>query len=93
MVKECPVILNNDAVTVVNFDGNEVQLPAINSDAKKVFILNKNGKYSVVDKDYKEASNEVIKPLKKKANKKTTFEENANDEVEIADEESPAISE
>lgn len=80
MVKECVVKLNNDAVTVVNFDGIDVQFPAINKDDKTVFVSFENGKYVIVDKDYKEQRTEKLK--KKGANKKTTKEES----VEITEE-------
>ena len=73
MVKECAVKLNNDAVTVVNFDGIEVQFPAINKDDKTVFVSFENGKYAIVGKDYKE--NSAGKSNKSGANKKTTKEE------------------
>lgn len=51
MVKECPVIVNNDAVTVVKFDGKEVQFSSINErDAKTLKVKLENGKYYIVDK-------------------------------------------
>lgn len=48
MVKNCPVILNNDAVTVIEFDGVKVQLPSINKDAEKVCVSFENGRYEIV---------------------------------------------
>ena len=33
MTKQCPVILNNKAVTVVKFDNIEIQFPSIHKDA------------------------------------------------------------
>ena len=50
MTKECKVILNNSAVTVVKFGEIEVQLPSIQRDAKKVFVKFENDRYAVVDK-------------------------------------------
>lgn len=50
MTKECKVILNNSAVTVVKFGEVEVQLPSIQRDAKKVFVKFENDRYAVVDK-------------------------------------------
>lgn len=50
MTKECTVLLNNSAVTVVKFGEIEVQLPPIQRDAKKVFVKFENDRYAVVDK-------------------------------------------
>lgn len=73
MVKTCSVILNNDAVTVINYDGIEVQIPSIRRNVKTVKVLYKDNKYIVVDDDYKEE-----KPEKKeKARKKKTTKESA----------------
>ena len=73
MVKNCSVILNNDAVTVINYDGIEVQIPSIRRSVKSVNVLYKDNKYIVVDDDYKEE-----KPEKKeKARKKKTTKESA----------------
>ena len=63
MVKECLVVLNNEAVTVVKYDDTNIQFPSINKDAKKVFVNCENGKYSIVDEKYKAKS--VEKPKKK----------------------------
>lgn len=81
MVKTCSVILNNEAVTVINYDGIEVQIPSIRREAKTVKVLLKDNKYIVVDDDYKE---EIEKPIKKAKNKKTTKEES----VEMAEDHS-----
>lgn len=51
MIKKCKVILNNDAVTVVDFDGVEVQFPSINKETKYVNVLFDDNKYSIVDDD------------------------------------------
>ena len=48
MIKECKVLLNNDAVTVVRFDNKEVQLPPIGHKADVVTVRCENGKYEVV---------------------------------------------
>lgn len=73
MTKECKVILNNDAVTVVKFDGNEIQFPSIHRNAKSVFVKFDNGSYSIVDKmdnELKDNGNQVQK--KPRTYKKTT---------------------
>ena len=49
MIKECPVIINNDAVTVVRFGDTDVQLSSIMKDTKTVNVKYENGKYSIVD--------------------------------------------
>lgn len=50
MVKECPVIINNDAVTVVRFDGIDIQFPSVNQEnVKTLNVKFENGKYSIVD--------------------------------------------
>ena len=86
MVKTCSVILNNEAVTVINYDGIEVQIPSIRREAKTVKVLLKDNKYIVVDDDYKE---EIEKPIKKAKNKKTTKEESVEMAEDYSVEETP----
>lgn len=81
MVKECLVTLNNEVVTVVKYGDVDVQLPAIGKEAKTIFVACENGKYSVVDKDYKPKGASVNE--KKRTNKKTTVDEAAK-ELETA---------
>lgn len=50
MVKECQVILNNDAVTVAKFGEIIIQFPSIKKDADTVFVKYEDGKYTIVDK-------------------------------------------
>lgn len=74
MIKECPVIENNDAVTVVRFGDTDVQFSSIAKDAKTVKVKYDNGKYSIVDPDpIVDESVEVTEPVKidVKKNKKT----------------------
>ena len=76
MVKECLVKINNDYITVVRYGDIDIQMPSIHKDIKTVFVKYENGKYSIVDKDFKiktQKSNE-----KKSVKKKTTVEEVAN---------------
>lgn len=68
MTKECKVLLNNDAVTVVEFDSIKVQMPSIHKNAETIFVKFEDGKYSVVDS----LSNTEDKPKKKATKKKTT---------------------
>lgn len=76
MVKECIVKLNNDVVTVIAYGDVDVQLPAIHREAKTLFVNYEDGKYTVVDRDYKPKG---VSVEKKNAKKKTTNEEIAND--------------
>lgn len=74
MVKECLVVLNNEAVTVVRYDGKDIQIPAINKDVKKVSVNYENGKYFVVN-DETVAINTNKSKKKDGIVKKTTFDE------------------
>ena len=78
MVKECKVLINNDAVTVIEYDDIKVQVPSIHRIANTVKVLYKNGKYTVVDDDYVEQ--------KSKKKKKTVEETTINDVDENVDE-------
>ncbi len=83
MVKNCRILINNDAVTVVDFDGVEVQLPSIQREARFVKVCATNGVYSVVDDSYIEPVMEVTEKPKKKANKKTTVNEGVDKNIQI----------
>lgn len=72
MVKECIVKINNDVVTVVTYGDIDVQFPSIHKDAKTLFIDYENGRYTIVDKDYKPNDATVEK---KSTKKKTTNKE------------------
>lgn len=79
MTKECTVLLNNSAVTVVKFGEVEVQLPSIQRDAKKVFVKFENDRYAVVDKlDESEVQT-------KKKSKKTIVENDIGDNEPIVE--------
>ena len=71
MIKECYVKLNNEAVTVVNFDGVDVQFPAIKREAKTVFVKFENGKYSITDKPVEETKPVIVEDNKETDNKET----------------------
>lgn len=81
MIKNCRVLINNDAVTVFEYDGVEVQIPSINREARFVKVKFANGEYTVVDDNYveNEPKDFDVKADKKKPNKKTTFNDNAED--------------
>ena len=38
MIKECPVIINNKALVVVNFDGIDIQFPPIGKNVKTLNV-------------------------------------------------------
>lgn len=79
MTKECKVILNNSAVTVVKFGEIEVQLPPIQRNDKKVFVKFENDRYAVVDKlDEPEVQT-------KKKSKKTIVENDIGDNEPIVE--------
>lgn len=85
MVKECLVILNNEAVTVVRYDSKDIQFPSIHKDTKKVFVNYENDRYSIVDESF--AKKEAARPRKKKVIKKTTIEENVTNTEEVTENE------
>ena len=83
MVKNCKVILNNEAVTVVEYDDVEVQLPSIHKKkADFIKVIAKDGTYAVVEEDNFETSAETEDKPKEAANKKTTIKEGTKDNTE-----------
>ena len=78
MIKDCKVVLNNEAVTVVRFDNIEIQFPSIHRNVMYVRVLHKNGEYSIVDDDYEEP---VVNNINKKKDKKTTIDNNETEMV------------
>lgn len=71
MVKECKVLINNDAVTVIDFDGEAVQIPSIKSNTRSVKAVMENGICKIVDDDYKKTVEKAVENKPKKV-KKTT---------------------
>ena len=74
MVKECPVIINNDAVTVVRFDGNDIQFPSVGQEGIKTLNVKfENGNYSIVTNEVDDKSVDEAEQVKvdNKKNKKT----------------------
>lgn len=65
MIKECRVVLHNQAVTVVDYDGTQVQFPATKSKTDVVYVEYSDGKYVIVEKE------DYEKSLKPKADKKS----------------------
>ena len=61
MIKDCYVKLNNEYVTVIDYDGIDVQIPAIKREARTVKVILENGKYTVVGDNYTEPVKETVK--------------------------------
>ena len=90
MVKNCRVILNNELVTVLDFDGKQIQVPSIKRKANYVSVLFKDNKYRVVPDDYVEPLEPVVEQVepvqeekpkrKRRKKKKTTDDETINEE-------------
>ena len=59
LIKECNVILHNDKVAVVVFEGRKIQVPNSDLIGKTAYVKFEDGKYTVVSKD------ELDKPKKK----------------------------
>ena len=49
MILECPVIINNNAVTVIKYGNIDVQCPSVRKDVKTLMVKCDNGKYSLVN--------------------------------------------
>ena len=78
MTKECKVLLRNQYVMVVDFNGKEIQMPSDHTDKDTVFIKYENDRYSITDK-LEEKKPVKVKPVSRvKKQKKVT-------EVELAD--------
>lgn len=79
MTKECKVLLRNQYVMVVDFDGQEIQMPSDHTDKDTVFVKHENDRYSITCKLEKEKKPAKVKPVSRvKKQKKVT-------EVELAD--------
>ena len=79
MVKECKVLLRNQYVMVVDFNGKEIQMPSDHTDKDTVFVKYENDRFSIVDKLEKEK-----KPVKVKSVSKVNKQKKVT-EVELAD--------
>ena len=90
MIKQCKVIKNNPATTVVVFDGKEVQMPSIGRDAKQIYVAFENGKYFEADEKYIEEARkreEAAQQAKRRVIKKTTEnDEKASEKEDVQDE-------
>ena len=83
MIQECKVILNNERVTVIDFDGTAVQLPSIHRKAEYIKVKFDNDRHIVLPDDYtetniKEEDDVMVEQKPKKNRNKKTTNENAN---------------
>lgn len=85
MIRDCKVLINNDCVTVFDFNGVHVQVPSVNRKADTVKVLLENGTYKIVDDNFK-ADKE-----KDKRKKKTTNDEMIRFDKVIKDEKTEVI--
>ena len=51
MIKECDVILHNNKVAVISFDGTKVQIPHNKLIGNKAYIKFENDRYTIVSKE------------------------------------------
>lgn len=79
MVRECRVICNNDAYTLVRFDNIEIQFPPIGKDVEKVLVKHENDKYIIVEENDKKDTEEQSK--KKISKRKTIIEKEVIEET------------
>lgn len=85
MTKECPVILNNSATTVVKYGEVMVQFPSIHRDATTVFVKNDNGVYSIVDSMEPEVNKETVTSREQTTAKKKTINKNQKKRFAVSD--------
>ena len=52
MIKECPIIKNNEYVAVVKYGDIFIQFPSIDTKEKTVFVFFDGNHYKIVDRDY-----------------------------------------
>lgn len=78
MTKECKVLMRNEFVMVIDFDGKEIQMPSDHKDTNTVFVKFENDRYSITDK-LEEKKTVKVKPVSKSKKQKKVAE------VELAD--------
>ena len=79
MSKVCNVLMRNEFVMVVDFDGKEIQMPSDHKDTNVVFVKFVNDRYSITDK-LEENKVVKVKPVSRvKKQKKVTEVELAKD--------------
>lgn len=81
LIKECKVVLHNDLVAVVLFDGKEIQVPNSKLIGATAYVNFENEKYTIVSKD-------EFEKFSKRNIKKNKVEEKS---IEIVEEENIVI--
>lgn len=76
MIKECNIIRANEFVTVVDFDGRYVQLPAIDGKHTSVLVSYENDRYTIIENSMSNDIDDHKKQRVKTQRKKTTTESN-----------------
>lgn len=77
MIKNCKIKYNNAVIAIADFDGVDVQIPAVDKETKSVKIKYERGNYYVMPDDYvedTEFTETFINKSGKKKNKKATRE-------------------
>ncbi|MDU7030173.1 MAG: hypothetical protein E6357_21115 [Clostridiales bacterium] len=62
MIRECKVLMRNNLVMVVDFEGKEVQMPSDNGDEVNIYVELQDNKFTVVSKEKYDSS---LRPIKK----------------------------
>ena len=83
MLKKCKILFSNEAVTVFECEGQQVQIPAVKTNKNILNVLVEGNSYKVVDDNYKEPEKEKPEKAISKKTKKTTKTE---EEIDSADE-------
>ena len=84
MIKDCKIKYNNAVISIADFDGVDVQIPAVDKDKKSVKIKYEHGNYYVMPDDYVEDTEfkeTFINKSGKKKNKKATRELIIDEEI------------
>lgn len=81
MTKECKVLMRNELVMVVDFDGKEIQMPSDHKDTNIVFVKYENDKFLIVDKLEEEKKPIKVKPVSKVKKQKKVTEVELTDDV------------
>ena len=81
MVKECKVLLRNQYVMVVDFDGKEIQMPSDHTDKNTVFVKHENDRYTITCKLEEEKKPVKVKSVSKVKKQKKVTEVELTDDV------------
>lgn len=71
MIKECKILKANEYMTLVKYGDVDVQLPSVHTKEQTVIVSYENGKYFVVDNEYKKTARQAQPKSKKTTNKIT----------------------